>query len=279
MKNSKLEEMLVEIEKTKPFQNDEDILRAVEKILLKERKKRDSKQDFELINECVETSLMLKGYDIDKLHSYIESTYDERLNRIHEKIRLEQMKDSSKVRIHPKRYRAVIITACVILGLLLASTVAYALGFEPLRYIKEIFGLSVGESIVIDNITYTRGGEIVCYDTIEELYKNQDIDILYPSYLPDDIKLTKVSVSASGSYIFEFSSDTLTYQVYNYELLNFDALSEEIQLYETQQNIYYIFYDDITYTVYFDHDNYQYILQYNNFDELKKILDNMKGYN
>lgn len=127
MKNSKLEEMLVEIEKTKPFQNDEDILRAVEKILLKERKKRDSKQDFELINECVETSLMLKGYDIDKLHSYIESTYDERLNRIHEKIRLEQMKDSSKVRIRPKRYRAVIITACVILGLLLASTVAYAL--------------------------------------------------------------------------------------------------------------------------------------------------------
>lgn len=280
MGSKKLEEKLLKIEKKKPFENDEDMLRAVEHIMNKERKKRATKQDFDLINECGETSLMLKGYDVDKLNKYIESTQEETLNKLHERIRLEQAKVAHA---KPRRYRLAFVSMCVVVTLVLMSVAGYAIGFEPIRRIvNEIFNITVGGSISEGDREYIRSGETVYFETIEELLDDYQFTVLYPAYLPQGITLNKIGdrtgANNNSTFTFEFSNDALSYIIDTYEVFDHSTLEGQIPAYESNDIVYHILDEEWAYIVYFEYQNIQYTLQYNDYDELIKIINSIEEY-
>lgn len=281
MKTTILEEKLLMIEAKKPFHNDEDMISAIEGILKKEYRKKDSRQNIILINECLDTLLMMRGYDIDKLNRYIESTQEEALNRINEKIHLKQ----AKVKTHakPRRYRFAFVSMCVVVTLVLMSVAGYAMGFEPIRrIINDLFNITVGGSISEGDREYIRGGETVYFGTIEELIEESQLTILYPTYLPQGITLNKIGdrtgANNNSTFTFEFSNDALSYIIDTYEVFDHSTLEEQIPTYESNDIVYHILDEQGTYIVYFEYQNFQYTLQYKDYDELIKIINSIEEY-
>lgn len=278
MKTTILEEKLLMIEAKRPFHNDEDMITAIEGILKKEYRKRDSRQNIILINECLDTLLMMRGYDIDKLNKYIESTQEETLNKLYERIRLEQ----AKVKTHakPRRYRLAFVSMCVVITLVLMSVAGYAMGFEPIRRIvNEIFNITVGESISEGDHEYIRRGEVVYFETVEELLDDYQFTVLYPAYLPQGITLNKIGVSSNNStFTFEFSNDALIYVVDAYQPFDYGTLEGQIPTYESNDIVYYILDEEWAYIVYFEYQNIQYRIQYNDYDEIIKIINSIEEH-
>lgn len=283
MKTTILEEKLLRIEAKKPFHNDEDMVKAIEGILKKEYRKRESKQNSILVNECLDTLLMMKGYDIDKLNRYIESTQQETLDILHGRIRLEQEKVKMKTHVKPRWYRFALVSICIVVTLTLMSVVGYAMGFQPIkRIINDLFNIPIGESISEGDHEYIRGSEVVYFDTVDELLQKHQLTILYPYYLPQGISLNKigdrVGANNNSTFAFEFSDDTLVYIIDTYEVFDYSTLEGQLPTYEANDITYYILDEQSRYTVYFEHQNIQYRLQYNDYDELIKIIDSMEEY-
>lgn len=98
------------------------------------------------------------------------------------------------------RLRKVLIIAATFLLLVIAiSAIANALGFGVFSYIKEIIGMPAGSRLEKEAVTLVRLGESKDYASIDELLRDQNLDILYPTALPEGISIESV-------YVFEIEN-------------------------------------------------------------------------
>lgn len=145
----------------------------------------------------------------------------------------------------------------------------------------EIFNLEAGESLEEGNITLVMDTERRVYSSIDEMLEKEDLNILYPSMLPDDVKITSVNKryrnETEFSLIFFFSEETLSVVVKNYYTLKieFSAEFEKIQL--EKFDFYITQLDNGHYQTIFQLDGYEYFITHSSREELIKLIDNMKG--
>jgi len=280
MKNSKLELLLVEQEKKTPFQCDKDMIMAIEKIIKKERRKRESKQDFDLITECCEILLELRGYDLNELEKSAERSKKRILDNVHEMARSEAKTSLSKSKPFFKRRKLVSVIVSVAMFFTITGTAIVGFGFGPLEYIR--FLINSSNEDYDDNITHLNGEKVKYYKSIEELCEKEQLHILFPSYLPKGVTLDKIGMSSENiddfQIIFEFSADTLVFNVYNYSLNDFTAIHEQIQPYISGDISYYIFDEGIDCYVYYEYNNIQYTIKYNDYSELIKIINSIEEH-
>jgi len=281
MKNAKLEARLNEIESKTPFQCDKDMITAVETILEEERNKPESTQDFDLVAECCERLVMLRGYDLVELEKRADGNREKVLENARKAALVEEVSRAKPPVLSLKRKLSFVL-ASMVLVIALAGTAIVGFGFEPLKHIKVLLN-PFSNADYVDSETYSRGDKVAYFNSIQELCANMDLTILFPSYLPDDIELSKVEVNreslSDSQIIFEFSVDTLTCNAYDYELNDFAVINSLSEAYISDAISYYIFDEGEEYSAYFEYHNIQYILKYHNYEELVKIINSIKEHN
>lgn len=170
-----------------------------------------------------------------------------------------------------------IVAAAIALFAAMATVTASAFGFNVFEYFKEVIGLPAGGKIDKDTITLVNNGNVEEYDSIEELLLTEKIDILYPSMLPDGIKIKSVSISVgqNGRDIIEFiANDSFTY-------ISADINAEPpmIEGYKEQMVIgectFYVFCDGDFYAVSYYNNCYYYIGS-DSYENLILIINNMR---
>ncbi len=149
------------------------------------------KGDIELICRCSDL--------LDKTDP-VPMTDDEFMNII-EKSKKEHIviaDENAKHHNVPKTrfiFKRVALTAAVILILMTSSfAVAGAFGFDICKYISEVVRAAVGTESNADGFTFYHNGEAKEYSSIEEMIKNENLDILYPTKFPDGVKIKSVQI-------------------------------------------------------------------------------------
>ena len=166
-------------------------IKLLGEIISSESAKPDDEADFALIEECENLLCELLDADI----SLSEEDIDARIKKITQK--------NSKILFGKtkKRISRVVAIACASIALCIGVGAAACM-IDPkiLDGIRTILKYNVGESIDIDGITFTNGGKVKEYKTIDELLADNQIDIMYPHELPEGVYIEDVYVSEEGLF-------------------------------------------------------------------------------
>ena len=136
------------------------------------------------------------------------------------------------------RKGAAIILAAIFMCFSPVLIAAAVDGISPIAVIQKwghgIFDLPHGEPIEYGGITFIRNGDVKEYDSIEALLKDENIDILYPSYLPADSEIKSIYQidSAKGKELHLSISGGVYYSVCLY-----DAYGESIYSLSSDEDV------------------------------------------
>jgi len=183
---------------------------ALDRIVREEMKKKPSKRDEALIDECIAEMAKLKnvrsGYTEEEIAVIVE--------QLQEKAAEKSRGTSGK----PKRVRrlaTVICAACLIMGCGIACV-----AWNPFSAVKEwICNITEIHSGVVEeneNITYIHYGELINYSNVVDLLENEHLDIYYPKLLPNDVCIKRIEANVFGEnewIKFYFNSSDIEYIV------------------------------------------------------------------
>ncbi|MBQ4274131.1 MAG: hypothetical protein IJB94_04080 [Clostridia bacterium] len=249
-----------------------------------ETDKPEDEIDFALIGEC-------SAYLRELSDKAAEATKEQK-QRILQQIKAHHNQTATKsakvLRPNWKTARkavAIAIAAALLLTLTL-SVIAKVKGYSSAwEYVKEniqkIIGLDAGDRVNDEGITLIKNDGVITYSSVEELWRNEKLDILYPSELPEGIQITNVSQQIISEehivYCYQFTEEELfVVASTKHSILQEDLL--EAASFTTANMIFYI--KELSNGVYqvigYD-DKYEYIVSYEDYNKLVIILNGMKG--
>ena len=264
----KIQKKLSLIRNKTSINNNKEMYDAVKNILDKEKRKKFNK-DLELIDECVETLIMLRGYDIENIDVQAEISKEKTLD----KIRNETSYNQSRA-LFKKKY--LLVTIIIISFMVLLQIGAMAFNYNPViemyNFIKSSFGIT---SVTENGITYTYLDNIKTYNSIEELIEQERLDIVYPTKLPDKIKLESIrglNDNGNNQYFITFNTNELLWQIN--EKHNINDLNDYDKIIINNMDIYIMQFTEL-YDLVFYHGNYEYHISYTDHDLLIEIIKNL----
>lgn len=272
--------------------NDE-LISLLYKIIDTELEKPDDEADADLIAECSDF--------IEELNSdfpaFSDIEIDQKLKALYAKAKAEKaetlpLKESSQSLVSSPRWiskRKLKWIGIVAASLITISTITIAATTDffskawnyVTTNVQKIVGMKSEEKINEAGITIIKNSGTQTYKSIEELLKEEKIEILYPSALPEKIQLVKViqNYETQDTYTleFNFNFDELNIMVCNYYENSLD-LWEDPTIYKTSvMNFYIMELPDGLYQAIGQYKGYEYCITYNNYNDLIYILDNLKG--
>ncbi len=272
-------------------EQDEEISRLYQ-IIENELQKPEDEMDSSLIAECSDFIEEIRQEQGEQQ----SIDYDQTLESIYAKIeglnagQPANVPQVAKRLRFPRRKRMVIrlsVAMIAILVLMMSITVVavhngYSSAWEYIAAnIKEIMDMSGGESENTGNITMIINNHGTHYSSIEELLEQEQLDIMYPSVLPENVKLQKVTQYDSEengiAWDFQTSDDKLGFTVYNSYRTPLDAIGNVVEYQTEQLNFVIIQMNDQTYHAIAQQNGYEYIIRYDNYNELLRIIKGMKG--
>ncbi len=188
-----------------------------------------------------------------------------------------------------KRYNKRIIwivAACIALLVALFSMVSVASDdWSFIEFIKEKFGsvqsAPIGEEIEFNGEIIYVGEKSTVYSTIDEALKSEKVNILYPSVLPDDIKITEVVFEQTdgvknASYVFNDISLSSNI-IFDTEISEAEK-DVAIEVKEINSLICYICeMEDVSTTqITFEYEGNTYTFSYSEKEVLIEIIENLK---
>ena len=241
-------------------------------------------RDYDLIEECSECERELPtegagmsekelAVGLERIKAHVSETEDK-------EIKIIKTKKKSK-----KSVRVIVILAAVISAMLLSVTVAAisqgkSVGEFISENIQKIFNMDGGEQIEEGGITLIKNGVSNSYTSFEDAIEAIDEDILYPSYLPDGVRVERIVVTKSKadekvmvSYITNDKNLYIRVTIGTKATLDYE---ENAYIYESALSEYYIIRENQIYQASGIYKKEYSDIQYNNYDELLKILDGLK---
>lgn len=187
------------IERNRNMTN-EELIRYLKAVLETESEKPAAEMDVDLIDECVDYLM-----ELENRKQLTDAEVEEAISKIFAK--------PQKTKKSKPQYKALLIAACVAALILAVNIFALASGTDTLSLLRQ-FGSKVvemfeGESFVVEDKETIKGAKAVSYDSIEEFLKEENPDVLYPTVLPGDAKISRVSISPSvinGEYSPEYKN-------------------------------------------------------------------------
>lgn len=180
------------------------------------------------------------------------------------------------------RVSGVLCSVIVVIGLLFGSVYA-AGGLSPTEILENIgqalFGWEIGEGVEIEGMTFVRNGTSMHYDSIEQCLAEEHLDICYPTWLPDGVRVESVLVFSEDSdheIIFHMNSDKV------YISMNRQEKIENIrEMHYTADEIngipfYYLFGDQERYYAKVDFFGRVYSVTSNDFSIVKNVIAGMR---
>ena len=243
-------------------------------VILLEISKDYKEMDSDLVTECVDFLMELEG--------------KERLTKEEIEQKVENIPFIATDNIYTKtkkrfRLKTLAVVAAVLAILVAVFTVATS--YDPLNnLLKEmshfIAEMVEGESINVDGVTINKPGETITYDTLEELLEIENIDVLYPLWLPNDNKITSVwYVDDVYSDYYIFKCENVTYNITAFLNKSIDdEIKNSLILKEVNGlGVYYEYYDNKNhFQANFEYNGKLYSVGAYTEDELFKIIENLK---
>lgn len=158
-------------------------------IILLETAKDYKEMDSDLVTECVDFLMELEGKE-----RLSRKEIEQKVNDIPFKGRVTAFSSYAKRRIRAKRLTIIAAVLAVLIALF--GMFAIASGNTLDEIFREIgsylWEMSDGSSIEYNDITFIKADETKKYSSFEELAESEGIDILYPTWLPDNEKIVEV---------------------------------------------------------------------------------------
>lgn len=261
-------------EESKQYTETEIMFGALDRIVREEMKKRPSKRDNKLIDECIAEMAKLKN---------VRAGYtEEEIGAIVEQLQERAAENAPKTPRRPIRVRrmvAVVCAACLIVGCGVA-TVAW----NPLSAVKEwiidITNTSSGTMEAVDNIAYTKYDEVVKYNNIYDLIKTEKLDVYYPAVLPETLSITRVEVMVidNREYInFHFNDSDYVFTIQPNTSLYLNI--PEYETVKTNIATFYLSHQNDKYIARCNIDSDLYLIECSDYEDIKLMINNItKGY-
>lgn len=140
-------------------------------------------------------------------------------------------------------------------------------------YVKELLNLPSGK-YETDEITLIKGNSSKRFNSIEELLEAEHLQILYPSKLPNDIKLKKVSLISSDDKIYiNFNYDP---SIFSISIVPIEKMINDPSKLQTINNLEcYIYQIDENYQAIFYYNDKEYTVVHADYNELIEIISNL----
>lgn len=260
--------------------SDIELIKYFDQCIDEELSKPVSDQDMELIDKCNAVIEKLQP-DIYKPDPAMKAR---QLKMLLNKCKYDPKNSIRVARGFKKNKIAVAVVAAAISVTSLTVAACAVSNKTPIQLIQDfgnkIFGIDPGGSVDIGNMTLIRGnGEAVKYGSIEEAVKAEGLDICYPTWLPDGVRIEAVYVNKTddgNEVLFMFDSDSVSMSIkcgteYDMKLDDSDYIKENID----GINVYSLNYENQVYSKFYLYGN-EYSITVYNVDVLKKIVENLR---
>ena len=244
-------------------------------IILLETAKDYKEMDSDLVTECVDFLMELEGKE-----RLTKKEIEQRVKEIPFKGKVTALNSYAKRKIRAKRLAIIAAVLAVLITLFGIISVASGNTFsEMFRKMGEsLYELLDGEPMNYDNITLNKFNETKEYSSIEGLVKDEEIEILYPTWLPENEKIVKVW------YLDEGGLENYTLQCgtpkHSIEIDIGTDVAEDIKLECTEKEISGHLVYCINSTQYvqanFVYKNNVYLIKTDTEDNLFRIIENLK---
>ena len=264
-------------------------IQYIEKMIVKELNKAPDKVDLEKVHYYENLVEELGGEVCEK--SDEDLAYN--LVLIKNKARAAEESNVSKYIYKTKTTRTPFLKAMIAVAavfvIIFSSFSVYALSvggygkawINISSSIKE-FLKSENENNTINGITLIRPDYTKRYDTIEELILGENLDILYPSELPHNIKLESIvqSFYSDGKFkiLFVFDEKNISMEATNKIAFPSEFVSLNSNYTFKDIEIYIIPIDDNNYQAVFHCNDFEYIIFSTDNETIIKIIQNLKGF-
>ncbi|MBR6507785.1 MAG: hypothetical protein IKT37_09330 [Clostridia bacterium] len=187
---------------------------------------------------------------------------------------------NAPARVVKKRriWKKVWLVAAIVALLISAATMtASAFGFNIFEYFKEVMDLSVGGKVDKGTVTLINRGEAKEYDSMEELLIEENMDILYPSVLPESIRVTTIKTNSdpSGEDLIQvYTNDNSIYFAVYTNRSSTDSSFKGCEKHNYNGFTFYVR-KDIN-SAYCYYNNCYYSISANNYENLLLIIRNFK---
>ncbi len=265
--------------------DNQEFIKKLELLRDLEAEKPVEEMDVSLIKACVELILELRG---ENIHLSTEEVKEKvrKIPFVEETTSLNTPPQSVKSRSTKVKSHKILLIAAII-SILIAIFAISSIAFEWNIFdeLKNRFGTvadaPVNEEMEINGITVFMYGEEKKYETIELALKEEDISVLYPTKLPDNITLNRLSFynrNQQNEITFVFDDKNLLYSVTLNEKLSDDikSIANEV-LTINKLDCYLVEMNDIDVVqMHFEYNNALYLLSYNNKQDLINVIENLK---
>lgn len=247
-------------------------------IILLETSKDYKKMDSDLVKECVDFLMELEGKE-----RLTKAEIEQRVNAIPFKGKVTAIGSYTKKRLRAKRLAVIAAILAVIIALF--GIIAVSSGRDSSELLRrlgysfiEMFG---GEIAEYSNITLIKPNETKKYNSIEELLTDEKIEILYPTWLPENEKIVTVmylDVEQSEIYVFNSNHDEYSISVTINEIVK-DDIKSDCFMKEINGYTVYCFSEEGYSQAVFDYRNNLYIIKSDTEENLFKTIECLEEIN
>lgn len=247
-------------------------------IILLETSKDYKEMDSDLVTECVDFLMELEGKE-----KLTKAEIEQRVNKIPFKGKVTAIGSYAKKKIRAKRLAVIAAILAVIIALV--GVIAVGAGDTISEFYRKLT-YSVMQKLennptTVYGVTFAKSGESKMYSSIEELIRSEKIEILYPTWLPQDEKIIGVWYSidyGTEKYIFQCVNPSNSISVglnkSLTETLKENCIKKEI----ADLTIFYKEYSDCL-QANFVHKNNLYAVKSDTEENLFRIIENLKEIN
>ncbi|MBE6749454.1 MAG: hypothetical protein E7557_09555 [Ruminococcaceae bacterium] len=263
----------------------QEFIRKLELLRDLEAEKPVEEMDVSLVMACVELILELRGETVNFTPEEVEEKV-RKIPFVEETTTLNTPPESVKGRSTKVKSRKILLIAAII-SILIAIFAITSIAFEWNIFdeLKNRFGTvadtPVNEELEIDGISVYMYGENKDYTSLEEAIEAINLGIVYPTELPNDLVLKKIMLSSFESkekLVFSFNDTNFTYTILFSEGVSEDIKSVSTDILKIHNfNCYVIDMPDLAQVqICFEYEENLYTLNYNNKQDLIKVIENLK---
>ncbi|MBQ4104357.1 MAG: hypothetical protein IJC90_07830 [Clostridia bacterium] len=270
------------------FNNNSDNQEFIKKLeLLRdlEAEKPVEEMDVSLVKACVELILELRGETVNFTPEEVEEKV-RKIPFVEETTTLNTPPQSVKGRSTKVKSRKILLIAAII-SILIAifATISVAFEWNIFDELKNRFGTvadtPINQEFNINSITVISHGNTVSYRNLEDALKRENIDILYPTQLPPNVEMNRIMLAMDDSrkkVIFIFNDVNFTYYVTYNQKISDDIKSVSTDNFQLKDIDFYV--NDMSdigqVQIYFEYGGNLYCINYNNKQDLIKVIENLK---
>lgn len=261
-------------------------IQYIEKMIVKELNKSRSKVDMEKVRYYERLVVEIGGEVCTKSEEELSENLlnikkrADTINKVHARHSM------TKGNLSPKKRIAVALIAAIILVFSSFSIYAVSMGgygkaWEAISSSIVDFFNSGKEKDTIKGITIIKADYSKEYDSIEDLVKNEELNILYPAELPDGLEIKSVNQvfydNEKYKIVFIFNYNNISMEITNKKDFTDDFIQQNVNMIINDMDVFIISIDNEESQAVFHYGDFEYVVCSDQ-KTIIQLIDKLKGF-